>query len=61
MALTLEVGLEDVLAFLPQYGKVQQELPGSTLPLGGSPLELLSSSLPLGGSRVELLSGKVKT
>ena len=42
-------------------GKVQQELPGSTLPLGGSPLELLSSSLPLGGSRVELLSGKVKT
>ena len=31
-----------------QYGKVQRELPGSTLPLGGSPLELFSSSLPLG-------------
>ena len=46
---------------LGQYGKVQRELPGSTLPLGGSPLELLSSTLPLSGSRVELLSGKVKT
>ena len=44
-----------------QYGKLQRELPGSILLLGGSILELLSSSLPLGGSRLELLSGKVKT